>query len=154
MTHNPKNGAWAPVCLNHCYLQTGACSNNFYRIPASSEFSIMHSLALWMEGDKQNAAHVDEGDWPSNKPCSGLGVINPMKSHISKWWIQSRLSKYVWTTIRSFIEFDFLVNEQKDDLFNFFGLMRFDKLGYSWTIYTHLLQFFNYFVLFVGFGWS
>jgi hypothetical protein len=36
-----KNGVWAPVCINHCYLTNSYYASPNYRIPSGSEFSLI-----------------------------------------------------------------------------------------------------------------
>ena len=69
---NNNNGVWAPVCLNHCYLSNLYYSNPNYRIPKSSEFSLIESVRKWIENEDDTTRHIDFGNWPSNTPCSGV----------------------------------------------------------------------------------
>lgn len=66
------NGAWAPVCINHCYLTTSYYSSPNYRIPSNSEFSLIKAVGDWISGVESTSRHIDFGDWPLNKPCSGV----------------------------------------------------------------------------------
>ena len=67
-----KNGVWAPVCINHCYLSNSYYSSSNYRIPTGSEFSLIQTVADWIQGADSSSRHIDFGDWPLNRPCSGL----------------------------------------------------------------------------------
>lgn len=69
-----QNGIWAPVCINHCYLSNDYYSSTKYRIPLSSDYSLIRSVQQWMEGAEENPRHIDFGNWPGNKPCSGVAL--------------------------------------------------------------------------------
>jgi len=77
---NPKNGYWVPSCANHVY-SWGPFYDSNYRIPANSEYSLVKSIVDWMNQTPTNHSHADSGNWPINKPCSGLKLsqINPLQ---------------------------------------------------------------------------
>ena len=73
MASRPGGGNWAPVCVDHTYIELAAYVSPSFRVPASSEFSIDECLKRWMSNSDDPYAykHYDKENWPSNKPCSG-----------------------------------------------------------------------------------
>lgn len=69
-----ENGVWGPVCINHCYLSNDYYSSKNYRIPQTSEYSLIRSVKDWMENADENPRHMDFGSWPGNSPCSGASL--------------------------------------------------------------------------------
>jgi hypothetical protein len=67
-----QNGAWSPACLNHCYFTNSYYSSPNYRVPQHSDYSLITAVADWIEGKTINPRHIDFGEWPVNRPCSGL----------------------------------------------------------------------------------
>lgn len=74
MASKNQNGVWGPICVNHCYLSNEYYSSQNYRIPAASDYSLIRSVQLWMEGSDDNPRHLDFGSWPNNAPCSGIAL--------------------------------------------------------------------------------
>ena len=58
---NNQNAVWAPVCINHCYLSNQYYSSNNFRVPFGSDYSLINSVKLWMEGSDDTSRHVDFG---------------------------------------------------------------------------------------------
>jgi hypothetical protein len=72
ITENNINGAWAPACINHCYI-SDRFNNPNYSIPQGSNYTLMQSIKYWIDGADESSRHIDFGEWPdSNKPCSGV----------------------------------------------------------------------------------
>ena len=67
-----KNGYWAPSCANHVYSVWNALYDSTYRVPANSVNSLMHGISEWDQGLPVSYEHMDDGNWPINRPCSGL----------------------------------------------------------------------------------
>lgn len=67
-----KNGYWAPSCANHVYSVWNALYDSSYRIPANSVNSLMRGIWEWDQGQQVSYEHMDDGNWPINKPCSGV----------------------------------------------------------------------------------
>lgn len=71
-TSRPKNGFWAPSCSNHVYSTWNGLYDAAYRIPANSVNSLMQGINEWDQGLPVSYEHMDDGNWPINRPCSGL----------------------------------------------------------------------------------
>lgn len=69
------NGFWAPSCSDHVYSTSGIYTSAAFRIPAGSEFSLALSIEDWMTSKAVTHQHIDSGNWPSNKPCSGATAL-------------------------------------------------------------------------------
>ena len=69
---NKQSGYWAPACSNHVYSSGGAYENINFKVPAGSIYTLSHCVNEWIVQKAVSYAHMDEGNWPSNKPCSGL----------------------------------------------------------------------------------
>ena len=63
MAINPKNGFWAPVCVDHVYSMGGAYYSQNFRIPAGSDNSVDQTLVNWMANQGPHT-HLDTGKWP------------------------------------------------------------------------------------------
>lgn len=72
ITASMKNGCWAPACSNHVYSTGAGFYSTGFRVPASSEFSVVDSLDNWMLMKPISHQHLDKVSWPDNKPCSGV----------------------------------------------------------------------------------
>jgi len=71
ITANEDNGAWAPACANHGYLNLAAEYSPNFRVPANSIFSTEFAIVNWILDEPETHVHIDEVSWPGNKPCSG-----------------------------------------------------------------------------------
>lgn len=72
ITSNKQNGAWAPACANHGYLNLAAEYSPNFRVPANSIFSTEFSIVNWILDEPETHVHIDTSSWPENKPCSGI----------------------------------------------------------------------------------
>jgi hypothetical protein len=70
--NSAKNGYWAPSCSNHVYSTWNGLYDAAYRIPANSVHSLIHDIVEWDQGLQVSYEHMDNGNWPINRPCSGL----------------------------------------------------------------------------------
>jgi O-palmitoleoyl-L-serine hydrolase len=70
------NGYWAPSCSQHVYSASSSFNSAAFRIPANTTHSLAQSVTEWFTGKPVTYTHQDEGDWPVNKPCSGLPADN------------------------------------------------------------------------------
>jgi hypothetical protein len=70
------NGYWAPSCSQHVYSTSSSFDSASFRIPANSTNSLALSLQEWVTGKPVSYTHEDDGNWPINKPCSGLPATN------------------------------------------------------------------------------
>lgn len=61
-------GFWMPACVYGCFCNGQAYSNDTFAVPMSSGNNTESSLLRWRIG--QQVVLVDEGQWPSNAPCS------------------------------------------------------------------------------------
>lgn len=75
------NGFWAPACSNHVYSTGGAYASASFKVPANSEYELYVCVNDWISEKAVNHNHIDNGNWPINKPCSGLASLE------SEWFI-------------------------------------------------------------------
>lgn len=70
------SGAWAPICSNHVYSMGAGWNSPSFNVPENSNFTLNEVVKRWInkEVDPMLNAHIDEGNWPANKPCSGEKV--------------------------------------------------------------------------------
>ena len=66
------NGFWSPSCSNHVYSPFAAYTSKAFRIPAESEYSLALCVENWMTSRDVLHQHMDNVNWPNNKPCSGV----------------------------------------------------------------------------------
>ena len=69
---NIQNGFWAPACAQHVYGRGSSYFSPSFRIPQNSENSASLSVQKWLDKTASNSKHIDIGEWPMNKPCSGV----------------------------------------------------------------------------------
>ena len=69
---NKNNGYWAPACSNHGYTMNGGYASIKNRIPYDSIYTVSRSVSDWASQTNISNEHIDIGNWPVNKPCSGL----------------------------------------------------------------------------------
>lgn len=75
VTHNSKNGYWAPACAFHTSITGSAFYGANYRIPERSNNSEVTTLLNWIIENPGSHEHIDSQPWPSNHPCSGATSI-------------------------------------------------------------------------------
>lgn len=71
ITSKVTNGAWAPACAYHGFLNLAAEVSPNWRVPAKSIFSTEFSIVNWILDEPDTHVHIDTVSWPGNAPCSG-----------------------------------------------------------------------------------
>lgn len=69
------NGYWAPSCSNHVYSTWNGLYDSAYRVPMNTQYSLMYCIVQWASNLPGSYEHMDSGNWPINKPCSGVKSI-------------------------------------------------------------------------------
>lgn len=67
-----QNGVWSISCSEHRFILTERYISEAYRVPMGSSVSVAAALSSWINREPVGHVHIDEGNWPSNTPCSGV----------------------------------------------------------------------------------
>jgi hypothetical protein len=72
IAHRKGNGFWMISCSNHIFSTIDRYTSQDFRVPAYSKHSLALSVKEWITAKAKSHVHEDRGNWPTNKPCSGV----------------------------------------------------------------------------------
>ncbi|CAD8164203.1 unnamed protein product [Paramecium octaurelia] len=69
---HPETGAFAPSCLEHCFLLKDYYNSQDWEVPGESGNTIQEAINNWLNSkpNPENNFYVDNVEWPNNKKCS------------------------------------------------------------------------------------
>ncbi|CAD8155956.1 unnamed protein product [Paramecium pentaurelia] len=74
----PETGAFAPSCLEHCFLLRDYYDSSDWEVPGDSGNTIQVALNNWLNSktNPEDNFYVDKVEWPDNKKCSNSDYNN------------------------------------------------------------------------------